>query len=160
MNNMWGWSFKSKPSPLLVQGWVLLETTWKKTGPKRYGRAPILLVLLRGGLGSPATCYFQKQSHSSFMSLITRCSMICTVSPIDLVFIYFTPGWKRSSSSTGQGPGSQHQTSHGYSQGGLDDIKSCILCDKVFDTLFYIHFHMLSRSQTLCICIIIFILLF
>ena len=36
------------------------------TGPKRYGRAPILLVLLRGGLGSPATCYFQKQSHFFF----------------------------------------------------------------------------------------------
>ena len=85
----------------------------KKTGPKRYGRAPILLVLLRGGLGSPATCYFQKQSHSSFMSLITRCSMICTVSPIALVLIYFTPGWKRSSSSTGQGPGSEHQAGDG-----------------------------------------------
>ena len=79
MNNMWGWSFKSKPSPLLVQGRVLLETTWKKTGPKRYGRAPIPLVLLRGGLGSPATCYFQKQSHFFLLSLITRCCMmICS----------------------------------------------------------------------------------
>ena len=86
--------------------------------------------------------------------------MICSVSPIDLVFIYFTPGGKCSSSSTGQGPGSEHQTSHGYSQGGLDDIKTYILCDQVVDTFFYIHFHMLSTRQTLCICIVIFILLF
>ena len=95
----------------------------------------------------------------SYVSDSTTC-MICSVSPIDLVFIYFTPGGKCSSSSTGQGSGSEHQTSHGYSQGGLDDIKTYILCDQVFDTFFYIHFHMLSTSQTLCICIIIFILLF
>ena len=55
--------------------------------------------------------------------------MLCSVSPIELVFIYFTPGWKRSSSSTGQSPGSEHQTGDGYSQGGLDDIKTYIQCD-------------------------------
>ena len=53
--------------PLVGPGSGTIGDCQKGTGPKRYGRAPILLVLLRGGLGSPATCYFQKQSHFFFI---------------------------------------------------------------------------------------------
>ena len=71
---------------------------------------------------------FLKTKPLFYVSDSTTC-MICSVSLIDLVFIYIIPGGKCGSSSTGQGSGSEHQTSHGYSQGGLDDIKTYIQCD-------------------------------
>ena len=43
-------------------------------------------------------------------------SSLGSVVPLAMFFIYFPPGWKRSSSSTGQSPGSEHQAGDGYSQ--------------------------------------------
>ena len=51
MNNMWGWSFKSKPSPLLVRGRVLLETAKKRQGLKDIAGHPYSLFSCEEALG-------------------------------------------------------------------------------------------------------------
>ena len=51
MNNMWGWSFKSKPSPLLVRGRVLLETPKKRQGLKDIAGHPYSLFSCEEALG-------------------------------------------------------------------------------------------------------------